>query len=248
MNHRHLRILFVLLCIAHLTFAGNLKRVLRAIEKQDYEKVFELLREEITDEPFNPGAYYIYANLLSTDSLPFYHPREARNFILTAIEQYDTASTSVQQDLEKVSISYSDMERIYDRIKIQILDSAFYDNTVESYNTFLSYYPASKEADTVIFIRDSLVFEEVKMENTWQAYKNYMDTYPLSRYKPIASVRYQRLLYIDRTRSGSLEDLERFIKTHPDNPYNPIVTEEIFKKRMSIAFLVEADSGYSVAN
>lgn len=223
--------IFVFLFIFQLLIAANLKRIIRIIEKQDYDKAIELLKEDIQEEPINPGAFFLYADLLAVDTLPYYDLDRARQYIEIAIDQYDSASTEIIEDLEKANIQRISLDKTYNTIRRLTFQRSEHKNTLQSYNEFLNLYPDSPQADIAIDRRDSIAYEQVKEIHTWEAYKGYMEKYPRSRYRPIAAVRYQRLLYLDRTSSGSLTDLENFVAEHPDNPFVERVISEIFRKR-----------------
>lgn len=231
MDRRIFKFFLFLTFTFHVALAVNLKRILRAIEKGDYVKAIEFLEEEIKEEPVNPGAYFIYADLLSVDTLPYYDLDKAREYIRIAINQYDTVPEDIIEELEKANIRLFSLENTYDQIRKKTFERSLSLNTLEAYNAFINLYPNSEQTYTAIDKRDSIAYENAKAIHTWEAYRSYVDTYPQSRFKPIAAVRYQRLLYLDRTKSGSLEDLENFVANHPDNPYVNEVIEEILKKR-----------------
>ena len=53
--------------------AQDLKRVFRALEKEDVAKAKELLESQISKDSINPGSRWMYARLLSCDSLSEYY-------------------------------------------------------------------------------------------------------------------------------------------------------------------------------
>ena len=66
-------IYLIFFLISHLMVnAQDLKRVLKTLEKRDIEKAKELLESQISKDSINPGSKWMYARLLSSDSLPQY--------------------------------------------------------------------------------------------------------------------------------------------------------------------------------
>lgn len=215
-----------------MVYAVNLRRIIRAIEKQDFEKAIEWLEEEIQDESVNPGAYLLYAQLLAEDSLSFYDLDRAREYIFIAVDQNDTASTEIKEDLAKVSIYPITFDNTYEEIKGKVFSRTLSLNTEEEYEKFMRLYPGSDEAYLATEKRDSIVFDRTKKIDTWQAYQDYFQTYPQSSYSPIAEVRYQRLVYRDKTRTNEPDDLERFLLEHPESPYREDAAMRLLRQKL----------------
>ena len=80
-------ICFTFFLISHLVVnAQDLKRVLKTLEKRDIAKAIELLDSQISKDSINPGSKWMYARLLSCDSLPqYYDLDEARIYGQQAI-------------------------------------------------------------------------------------------------------------------------------------------------------------------
>lgn len=227
-----LSLIFFLISI-NVAFAVNLKRIIRAIEKQEFARAIEWLDEEINEEPYNPGAYLLYAQLVAADTLPFYDMEKARRYITTAIEQHDTASLEIKEDLKRAGIYSITFDNTYDEIKEHTFELIQKENTQQAYERFLDLYPDSQEAYIAVAKRDSIAYERTLEKDTWQAYKQYFSKYPNSRFAPIAEVRYHRHLYQEKTGSNSVEDIERFIKEYPESPHRQHAISRLFSRKLT---------------
>jgi hypothetical protein len=222
--------LFFIAFLSTAFYLANLKRILRQIEKGNFERALELLQEELVEEPHNPGIKWIYADLLSTDTLPYYDLDLARTYIFQALDDYDSATNEFLEDFNdqgldrNTLLSTNRKIRELSFLKIQAL------NTPEDYQQFFNWYPDSDLSTIAIKRRDSLAFLQTAKVNTWEAYSQYASQYPYSAYHREAMKRYHTLLYQDKTRLDRLNDYIEFVRSYPESPYLEEALEIIWKR------------------
>ncbi len=222
-------------CTINTLYGINLKKVLRAIDKGDVEKAMGWIIEELKEENNNPGLYLIYARISAEDSLSYYNLDSARVLINVAISQYDTANAEILKDLSKVDFDSTTFYSEFYSIKEKIFQRTLENNSIESYNQFMTYYPGSVEVETAILKRDSIAFSNAQKINSWEAYKNFLRDYPGSRYFDEANRIYQKLLYEDKTASNAVSDLENFIEQFPDSPYRDVTISRLVEQKLTTA-------------
>jgi hypothetical protein len=212
------------------TLLGNdLRKVMRALEKQDIEKAIKIIQNELSEEERRPGIKWIYAQLLATDSLPIYDLDSARFYILQAEEDYLNASQDELKDFLRLEYTLDEIKSIALQIEVQFYQRAVRTALVNELEKFMRLYPDSDYFSEATFKRDSLAYNSTKSINTWQAYKTYMTTYPFSVFKDQAKVNYDRLIFFDKTASGEIKDVRSFLSDHPNSPYRDEAIGYIFQ-------------------
>ncbi len=209
--------------------ATDLKKIIRAIQKQDFIKALELLDDDLREYPVNPGSKLIYARLLSADTLDFYDLDKSRRFINEALADYENADPKLLEEFVKLGFAKNDLTETYDSIREKTFNTLATENSVNSYISFLNIYPDSPQRDLAIKRRDSLAYDEARQVNTWPAYEKYLNEYPQSIYGYEARQKYELLLFQERVASRDVHDYERFINDFPNSPYVAEALRYIFK-------------------
>lgn len=214
-------IFFIILCVFCFFQAktNDLRKVLKAVEKTDYDRAFSLLSQSLEKDTINPGAKWYLAELLSTDSLAFYRLDSAREMIQAALSDFDSASQKTIDLLAKQGYSRTTLMITFDKIKMISLRDAIKENSVQALEQFAVWYPDSPGQQTALRLRDSLAFLEAADENSWQAMARYISEYPQSHWIVNANVRYEKLLYEDFTKDQSKKSFEMFVQEFPESPY-----------------------------
>ena len=100
--------------------AQDLKRVLKTLEKRDIEKAKELLESQISKDSINPGSKWMYARLLSSDSLPqYYDLDQARIYGQRAITDFQEANKKMKLAFTTASFNILDIEKLILILKIK---------------------------------------------------------------------------------------------------------------------------------
>jgi len=201
------------------TEANDLRKVVKAVKKAEYNRAFILLSQSLEQESINPAAKWYLAELLSTDSIDFYRLDSARSLIQDALIDFDSASQKTIELLTKQGYTRATLMSTFDKIKMISLRDAIKQNTVEALEQFTLWYPDSPGQQTVLRLRDSLSFLTATNENTWQAMERYIFEFPQSHWVVLANVKYEKLFYQDFTKDQSKKSFEQFVLDYPLSPY-----------------------------
>jgi hypothetical protein len=219
--------------------ADQMKRILRLLERSEIEKAVEALREGLQEESNHAGYLWIAADLVSSDSLPYYDLDSAYILIKNAFVGYDSASEDQIRDFEKIPFDRSLIERSDANIRDLHWDRTQLALSHDALTEFNMKYPDAPQRLLADFQIDSLGFEAAVLQGTWQAYLDYQRKYPGSKFNDQAEGRYQRLLYQDKTGTGSEESLTSFVEKYTDSPYREQAIGRLLKFKL---FWNSADS------
>lgn len=213
------------------TRAQNLKRIAKAIDKSEFGKAKELINKNLIKDPNSFGIYYFSAIYYLDSSLTQYNLDSARLSINQSLRFKKESSEEQKEDWEKTELS---LKKI-DSVKIQIIDLIFdreYNRlSAESMKYFLTLFPDSHLNKKVVFLRDSMAYEDTKNIDTWQAYKKYLEEYTEAKFKIDARANYELLLFKEKTKSQDLNGYVTFLEEYPDTPYRRACETAIFSKK-----------------
>ena len=105
------------------------------------------------------------------------------------------------------------------------------ENTVSSYDTFLSLYPNAAEGALAEKRRDKLAFDAVVAKNSVEGFLSYMKLYPKSEYVPMVRQKYLDKIFSAKNNGGTYKDYEHFLKTSPEGD----LAKMTIRKMMEIA-------------
>ncbi len=221
--------LITLLCFAGLVLlAKDLKRIIRAIEKQDLERTLELIASSLENEKINPGAKYFLAKHLSYDSLAMFNMDSARLVIADALKDYENASYEVLEELSKNGVRIDDLAAVSSKIENQHWRRALDLQSPSSYDRFLRLYPLSTFRNKAVRNRDSLNWERVRFGYDPESYAVLLQDFPNSHLVEEIQTQYDSLLYFKSTATDKLEDYIQFLDNYPETPYRELIEQEIF--------------------
>lgn len=226
---RGLLIVVTIFSLATDGFAQNSKRALSLLDKKDYLKVEQIFRKSIEKDSINPGSYYVYSQLFSSDSFPRYNLDSSYLLILKAIDHFAIIDQKEVERLNKIPINDSTLLRQKNRIDSLAFLRVVNSNDESSYNIFLKKHPTAAQVNEVKTLRNKVAYQEAKNINTYQSYKNFMDKYPDAREAGEAGDNYNQLLFADKTRERSLKSYQRFLEEYPLTPFREILEKNIFE-------------------
>lgn len=221
----------LVLCGCWGAFGKDLKKIFRALDKEDLPKALELISESLEEQPINPGARYVLAGLLVNDSLTLFDLDSARLTIWQAVEDYENADEDELEDLEKNSINIEDIRSLDTLVRDKHFNRAMSNHSILDFESYMGWYPSDLRNPNLIRLRDSLVWKDVKPQYTSNAYRQFYIKYPQSYFTPQAKFGYDSLLYLEETRSDKLSDYEQFLKDNPDTPFLDRAEKIIFERR-----------------
>ncbi len=210
---------FLFVISATSSQAGDLKKIAKRIDKEDYEKAVELIQESLAEEPVNPGVRYYYAKLFLNDNFSKKNLDSARVYIFQAKEDLLKAGADVLDEMAKIPINEDSILTIFDRVSSLAFDRAIKRNTVQDLNTFLENFPQHPEKQVIIDARDRLIFEQVVNRSDIEGFEEFLTQYPESVFAVKAKVKLDSLVVLKHQNSDSITDLEEFIRANPDSEY-----------------------------
>ena len=220
----------ILLCGFWYAHGKDLKKIFRALEKQNLPKALKLISESLSEQPVNPGARYVLAGLLATDSLTIFDLDSARTTIWQAMEDYDTADEDELEDLEKNMILLDDFQELDTLIRDKHFARVLANHTISDFEAYLVWYPSDLRNPDLVKLRDSLVWRDVKPQYSSKAYRQFFLKYPQSFYAPQAQYGYDSLLYLEETRSDKLADYKKFLRDYPETSFRDQAEKIIFER------------------
>ncbi len=222
--------LMLIFCGFWCASGKDLKKIFRALDKEDLPKALELIAESIAEEPVNPGARYVLAKLLATDSLTLFDLDSARVTIWQALDDYESANEDELEDLQKNRVSLEDIQTQDTLIRDKHFSRTLAKHTITDFEGYMTLYPTDSRNTDLIKLRDSLVWKDIKPLYTSEAYQQFYLEYPKSYYTPEARFGYDSLLYLEETHSDKLMDYESFLKQYPETPYRDKAVKIIFER------------------
>ncbi len=219
---------FFLLLFSFEAKADKTKQALKYLERGELSKVEEILIKSLEKEAFNPASKYIFALLYINADYEKYNIDSAKNYIATALEEYEALDEEQVNDLESNGVAREGLINCKKSVQLLLFRRAEEENSIADYNLFLVQNPDASQSISAIKKRDSLAFQSAQREATWSAYKSYMENYPDSEDYQIAKTQYELLVYKAKTQSGKTEDLENFLESFPNTPYRTQIEQELF--------------------
>ena len=211
--------------------ADRVKRGLKALEKEKYEKAGGLFHKALEKDSINAGAHYGLSLLHVTEGYEAYNIDTAYVHILWSIDHYESLDSlgKAIKKLKKrgiVDTVLHNQKQVVEALAFEHVSST---HTIEAYNYFIQYYATAMHVEEAVSIRNELAFEKARRINTYDAYKDFLDTYPDAAQIEEASELYEFLLYEKKTKSRKLERYVDFLKEYPNTNYTLDALENIFE-------------------
>lgn len=233
MNYRK----FILLAFTYLLLvslqANDLKKLFRFLNKQELDKVVEVLVEGLEEDGNNPAYLWVTARLHAADTLNFFDIDSAYLLINKALVSFDSADQEFIQDFQEYGYGRDDLVETSEHIRELHWQRVRAILSIEAIKEFRERYPESPQNNKAIYLRDSLAFEQVGQIDNWHAYATYIRLYPKSSFYLKAKERYELLLFEDKTKSGSYQDYVEFIEKFPSSPYIENAIENVLSYQLA---------------
>lgn len=231
MKLRFILLSFVCLIMALPLKADRVKRALKALEKEKFEKAEGLFQKALEKDSVNAGAHYGFSLLYIVEGYEEYNIDTSYAHINLAIAQYeqlDSLGKTVKK-LGKMGIVDTVLLKQKQAVESLAFEHVSNTHTIEAYNYFIQYYTTAQQVGEAVRVRNELAFDKARLINTYDAYKNFIDTYPDAAQIEKASELYEFLLYEKKTRSRQLDSYINFLKEHPNTNYTLDALENIFE-------------------
>lgn len=222
---------FVVLLLAFLSVSplGNLDRIQRALAKMEFEKASELLIKAKSKESDNPGIDYLAAFLFSRDAFIEFNLDTARVLVATAIKNFETQDKDLLEGLRNDQITLEKASNLREEIRDRIYANTLSELSIARAESFMVLYPNSPYEESLIYRRDSIVFDQVRRNDELGLYESFLKRYETTEFRKIAEKRIDELRFQGLTHSGKLPDYYEFLKTHPDTQFRDQIEQFIFK-------------------
>lgn len=231
MKFKLLLISFLFLGFQAFPQTGKVKRAIKALEKEKFEKAEKLLYKSLEKDSINTGAHYGFSLLFIKEKFDRYNIDSSYDHISLAIAQYDLLEEGdkLLKKLEKLEIVDSILGKQKTYVEELAFNHVLQTHTIEGYNYFIENYEDASQVEKAIELRNEIAYEEARKKNTYNAYKYFIDTYPEATQIGEASELYEFLLYENKTKSRTLDSYINFLQEHPHTNYTADALENILE-------------------
>lgn len=218
----------VLLCLMLMVFAfaspeyalaDRNTRAQKAILEGEFTEAVEQLDRSLEKDTLNPGAYFLYAILFSTDSFPQYSVDSAHWFVLKSLDQFDLTNEDLVKEMNRLEVSIDSLKSLKAKIDGMAYQEATTKHTIAGYEYFMAIYPNASQYPDAVANRNAIAFEKAQAAHTWQSYQQFFETYPEAVEVPEAKSLYEKLLFEDKTQGNTLAAFQTFLRNYPETPY-----------------------------
>ncbi|MDN4166734.1 WG repeat-containing protein [Cytophagales bacterium LB-30] len=216
------RILYSLLffCLLGLSAsAGPIKKVLKLIEKQKYEKAEKTVLRKLSKDSLNSGMRYAYARLWVTPDYPEYHIDSAHRYIIQAQSDWAISSEKMKKKMKKDGLDSLGLQAFKQQVDSLAFARAQAADTLAAYQYFLDEFSDALEYRTARALRDERAYQIAKRENTYESYLYFLRTYPDAQQAKDAREFYDILLFEEKIRDKKLASFRQFLQEYPNTPY-----------------------------
>lgn len=226
-------ILLLTLAVAPYMAKGQFvseRSALSNMAKGKWDKARSQLDKILQKDSIHAGAEYAWARYFFSETNPDFQIDSAYKHVQRALSDFIQTPGKERVKLLKIPVDSSVLIAFRQRIDSAAFVRARNANTEASYLDFLKGFPAAKERDQAIALRDEVAYEAAFRENTYQAFLTYAEKYPGSRLAAEARSRYDRLLFESKTSDQKLATFESFLAEYPETPYRNEIEQQIFEK------------------
>lgn len=235
-------IITLLITSSAVLLSQNSKRGFKLLEKDDFEKAYEIFVKVLEDEPENVSAHFGLALIFSNDNY-------SQKDYVTAWEYADFTKKNInkltQDELEVLTEFYINteerrssrpvkkkidisLELVLDKLVRHIRES----NDVELVKTVLEQFPDFVYYQNTVHIRNYLEYRAVEKQNTIEGYNQFINNFPDAAQVPLAIEKRNSLIFEDAKAKNTLVAYTNFINKYPDSKN----VSEATRLRNKIAF------------
>ena len=219
--------------ITFLVFAYpdiNIRKINRALEKQDYQKVKMLIQKSYEKDPKNPGINYYEAVMFNSSNYLHCNLDSARLAIDESLKNYQSIDEKNEIKLSKYGITKNTIIDLMIIIKEQLYDELIKNYTVKNIEEFRKKYPNSEYENKLIYKRDSIVFGNIKLSNSIEKYKYFINEYHSSVFVQEAKILLDQLRYEALTKETSIASYYHFLEEYPNTRYRSPIEKYILRQ------------------
>ena len=199
------------------------------LEDGKWESSHRLLQKVLRKDSTDVEANFVTANWFLAQRNPEFQLDSADRYARNTKVFYYLLESRDRERLQKVPIDSVVLQSLREKIDSLAFQHAKLINTEESYNRFINSFPAARQHDNAIELRDEVSFLEALKINTYSSFDDYLNRYPASHRAKEAKERYERLLFDDKTKDKKLASYKAFLRNYPASPYATKAENEIFE-------------------
>jgi hypothetical protein len=212
-----------------LVSAGELKKVIRAYEKQDWVKTEEIIRKALSEAPVNPGIRYYYSLFYAQSTFPRMNMDSARIQIRWSIEDLKNASSDLIEEMAKEDL---DSVQLYDQLAVvreYFFTVSKEEMTVNRWQQFIDWFGDAPRIDWAKDTRDSLALESTKLDGSIDAWKQFLASYPDSKYKTLVINKRDSLIVSGHIVHHNEKHLIEYAAQHPNTAITDMALGHLLK-------------------
>ncbi|MEK6614912.1 MAG: WG repeat-containing protein, partial [Bacteroidota bacterium] len=217
---------FFLFLFSFFLFASSLEKGFEALKVYNYFEAKNQFTKAM--KTHHAGASYGLSIIYYRNDNPFYNIDSAYKYILLSEKKIKSSNTREKETLQKLSINQPAINEQKEKIIKRAFEKAKTENTVASFNWFITNFlhPSLQKETTAL--RNKLAFDNAKKINSVQSYKDFIATYSDAEQISDAKWLYDFTLFNSMTKSNNLETYEAFVKQFPNSPYLSQAEDSIF--------------------
>jgi len=236
-------ILFIfLISLFSVTYAQNIKKGYKNLEKKEYERAKETFQKIIVEENGNVSANFGMALILADDQSSLFNIIDSWQYVEKVQNNTDKLS---QEDIDIISEYFLNTEVrktsrpvkkkidiALDAIEARLIKYIREENNLEAVYEVLKRYPNFKHYNNVIHIRNQFEFRKYEKQNTLEGYQEFILKFPEAAQVQKAYNYIFKLAYDMVKAQNNVEAYNNYIKTYPKSEY----IQTAIKQRNAAAF------------
>ncbi len=247
MNLKQFFFFAIFIFFYNIILSQNLVKAFEYIEIKEYDKAQKIFSKSINSGKDVVVAKYGAAVVYTRKDYHTPDYNRAYSFLETVKENFITYSSYSQQLYdEKYGISLKNIDSLMQWIVNQEYTVVKSNFTDENFRRFMNNFSDTKQADDLIYYRDSIYFESVKQDGSLYAFMKFVVDYPESKFKPSAIYKRDSIwkeMYNYTFRSLEIFSITSFEDKYPDCPFYNDSTN-IYKELAKQAWALKLHFGY----
>src|SRR3972149_127601 len=217
---------FLSLFLLNFFLPSSLQKGFESLKIYNYFEAKRLFLKSLKNHPC--GASYGLSIIYYRNDNPFYNIDSAYKYILLSEKKIKSSNAREKETLQKLNINHPAIDEQKEKIIQRAFEKAKTENTLESFNWFLTNFLHPSLQKEATSLRNKLAFDNAKKNNFFQSYKDFISMYPDAEQINDAKWLYDFTLFNSMTKSNNLETYEAFVKQFPNSPYLSQAEDSIF--------------------
>jgi hypothetical protein len=206
--------------------AQNSKKGFKFLEKAEYEKSAEVLKEVLKEKSDDPAASFGLAMTYGDEKSPVFNLVESWDYALKCksneekltpeeleiiSEYFQNTETRVRSIPVKKKIDYA-----IETVESKLIKYVREENNLDLVYEVLEKFPDYKYHDNVMHIRNQLEFRKYEKQNTLEGYLEFIQKFPDAAQIDKAKRYRNRLAYDKAVQTNTAEAFKEYMKNYPD--------------------------------